>query len=67
MSKTPSPARKISDKPRQARRSLYVCLSPATPRYHRLMELAAEWNCSYHTIALTAIDWYLRSQTPKKV
>lgn len=48
-------------------RTKYVCLSPATPRYHRLMELAQEYNCSYHRIALDAIDWYLRTQTPKKV
>lgn len=66
MSKNPSPAVKIGAQAQPARRSLYVQLSPATSRYHRLLELAAEYNCSYHTIALTAIDWYLRTQAPKK-
>ena len=43
--------------------SVYVCISRSTKRYQRLMELAQEYGCSYHKIALEAIDWYLRTQT----
>jgi len=47
--------------------SVYVCISRSTKRYQRLMELAQEYGCSYHKIALEAIDWYLRTQTNKKI
>lgn len=48
-------------------KSVYVQISPSTFRYQRLMELSQEFNCSYHRIALEAIDWYLRVKTPKKI
>lgn len=66
MSKASAQAQEIGAQPKPGLRSLYVKLSPATPRYHRLLELAQETNSSYHTISLLAIDWYLRSQSPKK-
>lgn len=59
-------ARQNAPQKREGEKSLYVQLSPATARYHRLLELAKEYNCSYHTIALTAIDWYLRTKAPEK-
>jgi hypothetical protein len=47
-------------------KAVYVQLSPSTFRYKRLIELSQEFNCSYHRIVLEAIDWYLRTQTPKR-
>lgn len=70
MAKTPLRKRRskqeLKNDATKTARALYVQLSPATARYHRLLELAAEFGCSYHTIALTAIDWYLQTKTPTK-
>lgn len=56
----------LNDPNRPEFRTLYVGLCPSTPRYHRLLELSEQFNCSYHSIALTAIDWYLNTQVPPK-
>ena len=47
-------------------KSLYVQISPATPRYSRLIELSQQFDLSYHRIALDAIDWYLNTKAPSK-
>lgn len=43
-------------------KSIYVQISPASPRYHRLIELSQKFDISYHRVALDAIDWYLNTQ-----
>ncbi len=47
-------------------KSVYLKIYASTMRYHRLMALADEYGCSWHTIALEAIDWYIRTHPPKK-
>lgn len=66
MTGTTVKARQNSPKKPAGARAIYVRLTPATFRYHRLLELAKEYDCSYHRIALDAIDWYLRTQISKK-
>jgi hypothetical protein len=40
-------------------KSVYVKIYASTLRYHQLMKLAKKRGCSWHTIALEAIDYYL--------
>lgn len=47
-------------------KSVYLKIYASTWRYHQLMDLAKENNCSWHQIALEAIDWYLRTQAKRR-
>lgn len=66
MAGTLTKARQNAPRKQEGVKALYVRLTPTTFRYQRLLELAKEYDCSYHRIALDAIDWYLRTQTRNK-